>query len=114
MGMVGVGYPCRKIIFGESAAQTRHVLVRLFGRAAKSIQDVLDELFRSGMVDITRFEDRKDLNAPFDSHALMSALGIERGERFLDHFASVFNQREHLRRRRSDNDISMINYIAPR
>src|SRR6516164_8193010 len=46
--------PCRKTIFGESATQTRHVLVRLFGRAAKSTQDALYQLFCLGVVDITR------------------------------------------------------------
>jgi len=83
MGMVSVGDPCRKIVFGECATQTRHVLICLFGRATKGIQNALYELLRTGVVDITRLERRKDFNAPFDSQRLMCALRIERGERIL-------------------------------
>ena len=35
-------------------AQTRHILVRLFRRAAKRVQDKLYELLRAGMVDVAR------------------------------------------------------------
>jgi hypothetical protein len=43
----------------------------------------------------------------------VSTLRIERGERVLDHAASVFNQREHLRRWRQVNDVSIVNHLAP-
>src|SRR6516162_9519352 len=54
MGMVGVRDSCRKIVSREGTAQTRYVLISLFGRAAKGIQDVLYKLLRTGVVDITR------------------------------------------------------------
>src|SRR6516225_6945771 len=76
--MVGVSDPRRKIIFGERAAQTRHILVRLFGRAAKGVQDALYQLLCSGVMDIIWFQHRKDFDASFDSQALMCALRIER------------------------------------
>src|SRR6516165_3947851 len=113
MRVVSVGDTCRKIISGERTAQTWHILVCLIGRAAKGTQHGLYEFLRTRVVDVTGLQYREDLDASFDGQALVSTLRIERGERVLDHAASVFYQREHLRRWRQANDVSVVNHLAP-
>src|SRR5689334_14283240 len=91
VGMMGVCDPRGEIIFREGATQTGYVLVRLFRRAAESLEYSSNKLLRTGVVDISRLERREELDTPLDRELLMGPLRIDRGERILDHFASVLD-----------------------
>src|SRR5690349_14355107 len=111
--MMGIGDSGRQIVFGKGTTQARHVLVGLLGRAAKGDESSLDQFLRARVVDIAGLEFCQDLNALFDRQTLMHSLRVKGRKGLLDHTARMFEHREHLRRRRQYDDLSVIDFAAP-
>src|SRR5262245_24681630 len=99
MWMPGVGNTSREVIITGGASEARHIKVSLLGITPVFLKNVLNVLFRLGVMDKFRLQTGENCSIFLDGQAVLRFKRISSAELFLNHFTGEITKLQRRRRR---------------